>query len=165
MSAVLLALWIVACDLWIKALTRAATCVDFANLLAAVRQPWTPPGSCHPLPLTHGLQLHPSLREGLAFGFELPPGAGPLCGLAWIALATVISILVTRWRWRIGSDALALGTLWAGAGIHAFFRLTGPGAAFTDFEVATFGTFALADVAIGWALLWLAWRWLGELRG
>jgi hypothetical protein len=144
-------------------LTRSAACPDVHGVGEAMSQLWSAPTGCTPLPLGAGLTLAPQARAAATpFEIGLPAGFGPVWGLALIAIATVLSILFLRWRWRIPGDALALGTFWAGALLHALPRMLAGGSTVTELQIGSLGT-GVGDLAIAWALLWLVWRFIAEL--
>ncbi len=164
-SGLFFGLWIVVCDGWLKVLARAGACESTTKLVDAFEALWSVPGNCSALRLAPGAALVPGRRDGATpFDVEIPAGAEEVWGLALFALATVASVLVLRWSRRNWSDALALGTLWGGVVVHAIPRLAGPACSFSEFTIAGVGL-GLADIAIVWAGLWLAWRFLAELRG
>ena len=80
-----------------------------------------------------------------------------------LAIATVVTTVVIRWRWRDPGDALALAALWAGAGLLAVPRLMGGGTGLTELSVYGTGT-GLGDLSLVWGLGWLAWRAIAEAR-
>lgn len=161
-SGALLGGWIVLCDVWVKVLARSAGCEPIRTVTAAVSELWSSPQSCPGLEVGP-VALSPQTRPGIGpIEAALPPGTEPLWGLALFALATVLSILVLRWRWRIPGDALALGCLWSAVLIHGLPRLMAGGTTFTELQVAGLGL-SLGDLAMLFALPWLAWRFIAEL--
>ncbi len=164
LSGLLFGVWIGVCDSWVKVLARAGACEPTKTLQDAATRLWTVPSSCSALSLFPGAALEPTAREGMTpMDVALPDGAAAVWGLALLAVATVTGILVLRWSRRTRGDALALGTLWGGLAIHALPRLTGPGTSFSEFALGP-AHIGLADLAILWAALWLAWRAAAELR-
>ena len=160
----LLGVWLAACDGWVKILARSGCCDATASLRDAAAAIWTVPSGCEPMGLVAGAELSPTARAGATpFGVAIPAGAEAVWGLALFAVATILTILVLRWRDRARGDMLALGTLWAGVAIHGLPRLAGPGTSFAEVSMAGM-SFGIADLAIAWALLWLAWRFVAELR-
>ncbi|MEM6295767.1 MAG: hypothetical protein AAGA54_31130 [Myxococcota bacterium] len=164
LSGLLFAVWIGVCDSWIKVLARAGSCASTKTLQEAAANLWSVPSSCDALALFPGATLEPTARGGMTpMDAPLPEAAAAVWGLALLAVATVTGILVLRWSRRTRGDALALGTLWGGLALHALPRLVGPGTSFNEFAVGPVHV-GLADLAILWAALWLAWRAAAELR-
>ncbi len=169
LSGLLFGAWLGVCDSWVKVLARAGACPSTTTLQQALDAIWTVPAGCSEVQLLPGLgsvaSLRPALRAGATvFDLPLPAGLGPVYGLGLLAVATVLGIVVLRWRHRTRGDALALGAAWGGLVMHAMPRLAGPGSSFAEFSVAG-ANVGIADVAITWAALWLLWRVLAELRG
>jgi hypothetical protein len=158
-----LAGWLVACDLWLKVLARMGACVSSTDLAETLLAAWTVPDGCSALEIVPGATLEPGVRSASLLPIPLPEGAGQVWGLALFGMATVITIVVIRWQWRTRGDALALGTLWAGVLIHGSPRLLHEGTTFTELGLWGFST-GLGDVTLAWALLWLSWRLVAELR-
>ena len=71
--------------------------------------------------------------------------------------------MILRWQWRAHGDAMLLAVLGASAWIEAFPRLSGDGRGLTTFEIVGF-PFALTDLLIPLALVWIGARVLGEWR-
>lgn len=165
LGGVFLGGWLVVCDVWLKLVTRAGGCEPAHQPLQTwFPKLWSVPERCDGIPLPGGLRLVPGARSNALLGLvDVPAESAALLGLGMLAFATVVSILVLRWSWRIPADALALGTLWAGLGILAAPRVMGLGVSFT--EVVLGGVaFGLADFAVVWAMLWLGWRAVAEAR-
>lgn len=163
-SGVLFGAWIAVCDVWVKLLARSAGCEPLTPLGEAFGKVWEQPGRCPGIDIGGPLQLRPAVRAGIGpTDIALPDGTAQLWGLGLFAAATVVTILVLRWRWRISGDALALGALWSGVGILALPRLAGPGTAFAEVHIGELAT-GLGDLAIAWAVVWLGWRLIAELR-
>ena len=164
-TAALLASWVVACDLWVKILARAAGCVESpgsvgARVTAAYETP--PFGACADVPLLgDALSMRAASSDTGPFGLVGGAG-GSWVGYAMLAVALVVTILVWRWRWRSSGDPLALGALWGGAIVLALPRLFA-GARLTELELGSVAT-GLGDLALLWALAWLGWRAIAEAR-
>ena len=164
LSGLLFGAWLCVCDSWVKVLARAGSCPSTITLDRALEALWTVPERCADVGLVGGVTLEPTIRAGATpIDLPLPEGMGPVYGLALLALATVIGILVLRWSRRTRGDALALGTVWGGLGVHALPRLMDAGTSFAEFSVAGYHV-GIADVAIAWATVWLLWRAVAELR-
>ena len=164
LSGLLFGAWLGVCDSWVKVLARAGSCPSTATLDEALQALWTVPQGCSDVGLIGGAALEPTVRAGATpLDLPLPEGMGPVYGLALLALATVIGILVLRWSRRTRGDALALGTLWGGLVVHALPRLMEAGTSFAEFSVAGYHV-GIADFAIAWAVIWLLWRAVAELR-
>jgi lipoprotein signal peptidase len=165
-TAALLAAWVVACDLWVKVLARAAGCAhDVAGASARVTNAYAPPGDCQAVPLLgEGLSLRATSADGGPFGLfaDSLSSVGSLVGIAVLAIATVITILVWRWRWRSAGDPLALGALWGGALALCLPRLV-VGDRLTELAVGSMQT-GIPDLAFTWSLAWLTWRLIAESR-
>jgi lipoprotein signal peptidase len=165
-TAALLAAFIVACDLWVKVLARAAGCAaDVAGASARVTNAYAAPGACQPVPLLgEGLSLHATSADGGPFGVltDTLAGVGSLMGIAILAFTTVVTVLVWRWQWRSAGDPLALGALWGGALVLSAPRLH-VGDRLTELALGSLHT-GMGDLAFAWALGWLAWRAIAELR-
>lgn len=165
LSGLLFGAWLGVCDSWVKVLARAGACPTTSTLDEALAALWTVPNDCSGIGLLGGASLEPTPRGGATpFDVALPEGMGPLYGLALLAVATVVGIIVLRWSRRTRGDALALGTLWGGLVVHAIPRMLEAGTSFAEFSVAGLHL-GLADLAIAWAAVWLLWRALAELRG
>ncbi|MGH1342198.1 MAG: hypothetical protein ACRBN8_11630 [Nannocystales bacterium] len=165
LSGLLFGAWIGVCDSWIKVLARAGACDSTATLDDALTAVWTLPPDCSPVALVGDVSLQPTARAG-ATPFELPVPEGMVAvyGLALLAVAAVVGIVVLRWSRRTRSDALAVGTLWGGLVLHAVPRMMDAGSSFAEFSMSGVHV-GLADLAIVWAVAWLLWRALAELRG
>lgn len=165
-TAALLAAWIVACDLWVKILARAAGCpAEVAGVGARVTHAYAPPGECGAVPLLgEGLSLKARASDGMPLDLlaDALSGIGSLVGIAVLAVATIVTILVWRWRWRSAGDPLALGALWGGALALAVPRLV-VGDRLTELAVGSMHT-GLPDLAFAWATVWLLWRAIAEAR-
>ncbi len=165
LSGLLFGAWLGVCDSWVKVLARAGSCPSTATLQEALDAIWTVPAGCTSVPLVAGASLQPTVRTGATvLDLPVPEGLGPIYGLALLAVATVLGILVLRWSRRTRGDALALGALWGGLVVHAMPRLIGPGSSFAEFAVGGLHA-GIADLAILWAVIWLLWRVVAELRG
>jgi hypothetical protein len=70
---------------------------------------------------------------------------------------------VLRWKWRSTGDATALGALWGAAIVLALPALAGHGGGAAELHVGGLAT-GLGDLALAWAILWLGWRAIAELR-
>ncbi len=162
----LLAAWVVGCDLWVKIIARAGGCPPDADVSWPMGAYAITP-ACEPVALAgEGLALHAATSEGGPFGLlpgVMSQGGGALVGLALLALATVVSILVSRWQWRSAGDPYALGALWGGTLALALPRLAGGGARLTELSLGGMAT-GLGDLAFVWALAWLTWRFVAEAR-
>ena len=164
LSGLLFGAWIGVCDSWVKVLARAGACESTPSLSDALGAVWTLPANCSAVPLLAGVSLEPTLRAGATpLGLPLPNTMGAVYGLALLAVATVVGIVVLRWSRRTRSDALAVGTLWGGLVLHAAPRLIGDGTSFAEFSASGLHV-GLGDLAIAWAGVWLLWRALAELR-
>jgi hypothetical protein len=165
-TGVVLAVWVVGCDLWLKIVARAAGCPPDPSVSWLTEGYATPP-ACEPVALAgDGLALHAVASDGGPFGAMpglLSSSTGPTVGLALLAFATVVTILVARWKWRSAGDPLALGALWGGAIVLALPRLVGGGGRVTELSLGGVET-GLGDLAIVWAVAWLAWRFVAEAR-
>ncbi len=164
LSGLLFGAWIGVCDSWVKVLARAGACDSTMTLRDALAALWTLPTDCASVPLAGGFSLEPTARAGATpFELPVPGGMAAVYGLALLAIATVVGIVVLRWSRRTRGDALAVGTLWGGLGLHAVPRMMAAESSFAEFS--GFGLHVgLADLAIVWASLWLLWRALAELR-
>lgn len=165
---ILLAMWIVICDVALKLVAHTAACTDPPRLTLAVFDGlWTEPTGCSRFELLGPLvTLLPRVRVGAPFGLldeQLAGFAGQAWGLGLLALAAIATILIMRWRWRDAGDALALGALWGGALVHGVPRAQGAGNTFTEINLLDFGV-GIGDLAFGWGIVWLLWRLVGELR-
>lgn len=160
-----LALWIWLCDLWLKAMARVGACEGAPPLREVITHPWRLPESCPGASvLGETLRLLPAPRSGAPFDLLAPAltgVAGQLWGLALLALASAVTIVVVRWRWRDAGDALALGVLWAGCLTLALPRLLGDGAGLTEIAFVGVPT-GIGDLALFSALAWLCWRAVAE---
>lgn len=165
LSGLLFGAWIGICDSWIKVLARAGACDSTATLSEALASVWTLPSDCSAVSLVGGLSLEPTARTGATpFDLPVPDAMAAVYGLALLAVATVVGIVVLRWSRRTRSDALAVGTLWGGLVLHAAPRMTEAGSSFAEFSMSGVHL-GLGDLAIVWAAGWLLWRALSELRG
>lgn len=165
MGGLFLGGWLVVCDVWLKLMTRAGGCEPTHQPLQSwLPKLWSVPERCNGVPLPGGVRLVPGSRSGAFLDFiPIPPDSSALFGLGLLAVTTIVSILVLRWRWRIPADALALGTAWAGVGMLAAPRLLGHGVAYTDVTIGAVSS-GLADFAVGWSIVWLGWRVIAEAR-
>lgn len=165
LSGLLLGAWIGICDSWIKVLARAGACDSAATLSDALDAVWTLPAECSAVALAGGVTLEPTARAGATpFNLPIPEAMVAVYGLALLAIATVVGIVVLRWSRRTRSDALAVGTLAGGLVLHAVPRMMEAGSSFAEFSVSGVHV-GLGDLAIVWASAWLLWRALAELRG
>ncbi len=164
LSGLLFGAWLGVCDSWVKVLARAGACPSTSTLDKALAALWTVPEGCSGVSLVGGVSLQPTARAGATpLDVGLPDGMGPVYGLALLAVATIVGIVVLRWSRRTRGDALALGTLWGGLVTHAIPRMTGEGTSFAEFSMGEMNL-GLADLAIVWAAVWLVWRAVAELR-
>lgn len=169
--ALLLAGWVGVCDVWLKAMARAGGCVDAPAVADWVTQPWSLlgplPAQCPGAPLfSEAVRLAPAVRDGGPLGVLAPAFTGvygQLWALALLALATTVTILVARWRWRDSADGLAIGTLWGGCATLALPRLLGNGAGLSEITIGGVAT-GIGDIAVVWAGIWLLWRAIAETR-
>jgi hypothetical protein len=163
LEGLLVAAWLVGCDTWVKLTARVAACSSTPSVREAWDQRWLVPAGCGEADFWGIARLSPVVRDAGPFG--LP---GPAAGWAYalLALAAVVSVLVLRWRWRTTGDALALGTIWGAAVILAAPALAGTGTAELQLGQAGAGGLAtgLGDLALVWALGWLGWRAIAEMR-
>lgn len=158
LEGLLVGAWLVGCDTWVKITARVAACPSTGSVREAWGQAWTVPQGCGEADLWGIARLSPIVRDGGPLG--LPgPAAGWAYGL--LAVAAVLSVLVLRWRWRTRGDALALGALWGAAIVLAVPMLGGTGTA--ELHLGGLAT-GLGDGALVWALGWLGWRAIAELR-
>jgi hypothetical protein len=163
-SGALLAGWLLACDAWVKLLARSAACADVGTVGDAAGRIWAVPQGCTPLDIGLGVAVVPMTRTGATpLDIALPAGLGPVWGLALLGVATVVSILFLRWRWRIAGDAMALGTFWAGALLHGLPRMLLGGTTITELQIGAWGI-GIGDLALAWGGVWLGWRAVAELR-
>lgn len=163
-----LAMWIVVLDVVLKLLAHVGGCSDSGVFdLAVFDRLWTAPPGCQKLELLGPfVTLVPTARNGLPFGIleeQLVGFTGQVWGLAMLALAAIVTILVWRWRWQDAGDGLALGAMWGGVLVHGVPRATGSGATFTEINLLDFGV-GLGDLALAWGVIWILLRWIGELR-
>ena len=113
------------------------------------------------------LTLGPFHHDGLLFG--LASGGfegflGQVVALAYLLVATIVTILVTRWQYRTGWDNHALGLVWGGAAALAWPRLAGDGSGAA--ELQAFGLLTgVGSLALVWGTVWLLVRLVAELRG
>jgi hypothetical protein len=163
-----LAAWIVVLDVFLKLLAHVGGCSDSAVFdLDVFERLWTAPEGCQKLELLGPfITLIPRARNGLPFGIleeQLAGFNGQMWGLGLLAIAMVITILIWRWRWQDVGDGLALGAIWGGVLVHGVPRAIGSGATFTEINLLDFGV-GLGDLALGWGVVWILLRWIGELR-
>lgn len=165
LSGLLFGAWIGVCDSWVKVLARAGACDSTTTLGDALTAMWSLPSDCSAVSLVAGVTLEPTARSGATpFDLPVPDAMAAVYGLALLAIATVVGIVVLRWSRRTRGDALAVGTLWGGLGLHAMPRMLDAGTSFAEFSMSGVHV-GLADLAIVWAAVWLLWRALAELRG
>jgi hypothetical protein len=159
--------WIVGCDLWVKILARAAGCPADPSTAWIVDSYQAPPEGCEPVALaSSAFALDAAASIGGPLGLVpglLSPERGSLAGLCLVAFAVIVTIVVTRWRWRSAGDPLALGALWGGTVALGLPRFIGGGARVTELSLAGIET-GLGDIAVIWAVAWLAWRFVAEAR-
>ena len=112
------------------------------------------------------LALGPFHHRGLVFG--LADGSfdgfmGQVVALGYLLLATVVTIVVSRWQYRTGGDSRALGLVWGGAAALAWPRLAGDGSGVA--ELQAFGLLTgVSSLALVYGLVWLSIRAVAELR-
>jgi hypothetical protein len=162
-----LAVWVLGCDAALKAVARLGGCGDQYLIDGKLASGlWTAPESCTGTDMAGAsIRLIPHAHDGallgLASGFEGVMGQTYALGLLFAA--TVLTILVVRWQWQANGDPQALGAVWGGALAIALPRLMGDGTGLAELEL--FGLSAgVGDLALIWGLLWLTWRFVGELR-
>ena len=159
--------WIALCDLWLKVVARVGACPDAGGLSQVVQQPLDVPPACAAMPLVgDAVILLPAASNGGPLGLlgsTLSATHGPLWALAVLALASTVSILVGRWRYRDPGDAHALAALWAGSVTLAVPRVLGGGSGLTEIAIGGMPT-GIGELAVLWSLLWLAWRAIAEAR-
>lgn len=158
LKALVVAAWLIGCDLWIKAVATVAACTETGSVADALTPIWSTPGTCQDTDFWGIARLHPVVRESGPLGLD-----GMTWAYALIAIALVFAVYIVFWRWRSTGDALALGTLLGGVVIEVGPRLLHGGAGRAEFHLGGFTT-GLGDIALAWALLWLAWRLIAEAR-
>lgn len=159
--------WVVVCDAALKAVARLGGCgerflVD-ANLAAGL---WTTPAGCAGTDMAGpSVRLVPQAHDGalLGLGSGLSGFGGQSYALALFFLATVLTILVVRWRWQANGDPQALGAIWGGAIAIGLPRMSGDGSGLAELELFGAAT-GVGDLALIWGLTWLSLRLVGELR-
>lgn len=153
--------WLVGCDAWVKITARVAACAETPSVGEAIDQVWRIPPGCTEADFWGFARLSPVVRDGG------PLGAGLLDSTGWafalLAVAAVVSVLVVRWRWRSVGDASALGALWGATLILAGPCLLGDGTGMAELHLGGLAL-GLGDLALAWALVWLLWRLVAELR-
>lgn len=159
--------WLWLSDLVLRALAQTGGCPGDATLdFGVLLDVWAPEPGCTGYGIAgDAIRLHLQGRPGAFFGMGggLLEGMGPVWGLLLLALATVVTILVLRWKWVSGVDTLPLACIWAGAFILGVPRVLGSadGAALASLQF--FGiTTSLGDLALLWGLAWLGWRAAAE---
>ncbi len=164
----LLGTWLFVCDVMLKILARVAACelpLELGRKL--VKHAWDTPGTCSTAPLLGEVVMLVPQRHGHALFGVLDGGltgaAGHVFALFVLALATIVTIIVLRWRWRSAGDAFALGVLVSGALIHAVPRLAGDGTHPTELVVVGVPV-GIGDLALLWAIIWIPWRFVAEAR-
>lgn len=164
---VMLGLWILGCDAALKILARIGACGGEGLIDAsALSTMYELPASCPGADLAGAsIRLVPHAREGmlLGLGSGMTGFSGQVYGLGLLFVATMLTILVTRWQWRANGDPQALAALWAGGLIEAVPRVLGDGTGLAELEMFGMST-GVGDVALIWGALWMAWRFVGELR-
>jgi hypothetical protein len=162
-AAVLLA------DAALKLVARAGGCSPApAGIgLAELQGLWSIPANCSGTAMAGpAVVLVPRTRDGLiggALAGQLDGVQGQLVALGLLALVTILTVLVARWAWRSGADALALGLVGGGAVAHALARFVHGGAGLTELDLGGIGV-GVPDLAVAWGCVWLVWRWIAELR-
>lgn len=158
--------WLVGCDAWIKVTARVAACSQTPSVGEAASQVWSVPSGCTEANFWGFARLSPVVRDGgpLGLGAGLLGGpAGQGWAIALLAMAALVSVLVLRWRWRSVGDASALGALWGATFILAGPRLASDGSGLAELHLGGLAT-GLGDLALVWAVAWLSWRLIAELR-
>ncbi len=159
---VLMAVWLLGCDLGLKVVARMASC-DGADPFGTL---FADPGTCSPTPLLgDALALQPTTHGGLPLGLAAGSVTGlgaQMLGLALLFLAVAATILVLRWRYAAEGDPTALAAIWVGALSGALPRLVG-GAGQGELALASL-SFGIGDLALCWGVLWIGWRALAEWR-
>lgn len=151
--------WLVGCDTWVKITARVAACPETPSVGTAWAQVFVVPPGCGEADVWGIARLSPVARGG-PFGL---PGAGVGWAVALLAVATVVTGLVLRWRWRSRGDAAALGALWGAVLCLATPTLLGTGAGAAEIHLGGLAL-GLGDVALGWAAVWLGGRAIAETR-
>lgn len=159
LGALFVAAWLWGCDLWVKLTARVAACPESPSLREAWAHAWAAPSGCGEADFWGIARLSPTVRNG-PWGL---PGAGPVWAYVLLAAAAVVSVLVLRWKWRSTGDALALGALWGAAIVLALPALAGHGGGAAELHLGGLAT-GLGDLALAWAIVWLGWRAIAELR-
>lgn len=158
----LMAVWLLACDIGLKVVSRVASC-EGSDAFGTL---FTDPGTCSPTPLLgDAMVLQPSVHGGLPFGLAAGALTGvgaQMLGLALLFIAVVATILVLRWRYAAQGDPTALAAIWAGALSGALPRMVGS-AGQGELVVAGLTT-GVGELALAWGLVWLGWRALAEWR-
>ncbi len=167
--AALTFIWVVLADALLKFFARCAGCVEplhldgreFARIYDAAAL-----GCQSEAVFDSPLVLNFAAREGAIFGLGAPAVVGPigqLYGLAALALAAIVSVLLLRWQWRAVGDPRIVGVLAAGAWIEALPRFLNGGLGITELELFGVGMH-LGDLALALGVLWALSRALGEWR-
>ena len=164
---VMLGVWILACDAALKIIARIGACGGEGVIDgAAVSSMFELPASCAGTELAGpSIRLLPHAREGMLLGLGggMTGFGGQIYGLSLLFAATLLTILVTRWKWRANGDPQALAAIWAGGLIEAVPRVSGDGSGLAELEMFGMST-GVGDLALIWGLGWMAWRFVGELR-
>lgn len=161
-GAVILFVWLVGVDAWVKLVTRFGCCSR--DTPGAWDGPWTTPGQCESVTIAGSLAITPARRDGL-LGVSLSSAlARQLGALALLGLVTVALILVARAQQRAhrrGTELKALAVLGAGAWIAAAPCLLGPGTSFTEFTLGG-SALGVGDLVFAVGAAWFA---VSRLRG
>jgi hypothetical protein len=163
---VLLGAWVLACDIVLKGVARAAACGEELGLDDTLPAVFEVPVSCRAVDLAGpAIQIRPQAVEGAwaGLGTGFSGFSGQMYALGLLLCATILTILVRRWQWHADGDPRALGILWGAAVAAALPRLLGDGRGVAELSIAEL-SFGMADFGLAFALVWLAARFVAELR-
>lgn len=156
-----------AADIALKLLARVGGCEGDAIIdEALVSQVWSAPATCAGTDMAGpSIRLLAHVREGLMFGLgpEMTGFNGQLYALALLLVATVLTIVIARWRWSANGDPRALALVWAGGLVLGLPRLMGDGSGLAELQLSGLSA-GIGDLALCLGLVWLGLRFLGEFR-